>query len=94
LDLLKDTDQETEVVLVQNARIVKIFERITSYIKTKQTKVLMGVLLRTGRAFIEQFTKHSIPYFTRVFKTHSNSVIAIFKDFQASTRMLQVTHHR
>lgn len=87
---MKDTDRETELVLVENARIIRIFERITNYVKSKDQRLLLGVLLRTGRQFIEAFTKHSIPYFTRVFKSHSASVVGIFKDFQASTRMLQV----
>ncbi|KAI9470627.1 MAG: Fanconi anemia protein FancD2 nuclease-domain-containing protein [Benjaminiella poitrasii] len=90
LDLLKNTDQDTEIVLVQNARVVKIFERITNYVKIKEQKSLFGVLLKTGRAFIEQFTKYSIPYFTKVFKTHTSEVVSIFKDFQSSTRMLQI----
>ncbi|KAI9366554.1 Fanconi anemia protein FancD2 nuclease-domain-containing protein [Pilaira anomala] len=89
-DLFKNTDDEVDVVLVFNSRIVKIFERITSYVKSKEHRVLIGILLKTGRLFIDQFTKHSIPFFTRVFKTHSTSIIGIFKDFQASTRMLQI----
>jgi hypothetical protein len=87
---MQNTDREAELVLVENARIVRIFERITNYVKSKDQRLLLGVLLKTGRLFIEAFTKHSIPYLTRVFKTHSSSVIGIFKDFQASTRMLQV----
>ncbi|KAI9263884.1 Fanconi anemia protein FancD2 nuclease-domain-containing protein [Helicostylum pulchrum] len=89
-DLLKNTDEDIDVVLVFNGRIVKIFERITYYVKAKEDRALIGILLKSGRLFIDQFTKHSIPFFTRVFKTHSSSVIAIFKDFQASTRMLQI----
>lgn len=88
--MLKDTDQDVDIVLVSNARIVRIFERITNYVKTKEDRVLIGILLKTGRLFIDQFTKHSIPFFTSVFKTHSTSVVSVFKDFQASTRMLQV----
>lgn len=89
-DLLKDTDQDVDLVLVSNARIVRIFERITTYVKIKEDRVLIGILLKTGRLFIDQFTKYSIPFFTGVFKTHSANVVGIFKDFQASTRMLQV----
>ncbi|KAI8067238.1 Fanconi anaemia protein FANCD2 [Thamnidium elegans] len=89
-DLLKNTDEDIDVVLVFNGRIVKIFERITYYVKAKEDRALIGILLKSGRLFIDQFTKHSIPFFTRVFKTHSSSVVAIFKDFQASTRMLQI----
>jgi hypothetical protein len=77
--------------LVLNARIVRIFERITNYVKFKEDRVLIGILLKTGRLFIDQFTRHSIPFFTSIFKTHSTSVVGVFKDFQASTRMLQVT---
>jgi hypothetical protein len=89
-ELFKNTDQETDIVLIENARIVKIFERITSYVKINEQRLLIGVLLKSGRLFIEQFTKYSIPYFTDVFKSHSLSVVGIFKDFQSSTRMLQV----
>ncbi|RCH92843.1 Fanconi anemia group D2 protein, partial [Rhizopus stolonifer] len=89
-DMLKDTDQEAEVVLLQTSQIVKAFERITNYVKTKENKSLLGILLKTSRTYIEQFTKHSIPYFTGIFKAHSNSVLAIFKDFQTTTRMLQI----
>lgn len=88
--MLQNTDREAEVVLVENARIVKIFERITFYVKSKEERLLLGILLKTSRLFIEAFRKHSIPYFTRVFKKHKESVVAIFKDFQATTRMLQV----
>ncbi|KAI7899702.1 Fanconi anaemia protein FANCD2 [Cokeromyces recurvatus] len=90
LDLLKNTNQDSEIILVQNAQIVKIFERITNYVKTKEHKSLFSILLKTGRVFIEQFTKYSIPYFTKIFKTHTNEVVNIFKDFQSSTRMLQI----
>lgn len=79
---------------MQTAHIVKIFERITNYVKTKENRVLMGVLLKAGRTFIDQFTKHSIPYFTNVFKEHSHSITGIFKDFQSSTRMLQASFGR
>ncbi|KAI8982985.1 Fanconi anaemia protein FANCD2 [Pilobolus umbonatus] len=90
LDLLKDNDQETDVRLVQNARIVKIFERITVYVKLKEQRIFIGMLLKTGRLFIENFTRHSIPYFTGIFKLYKSEILAIFKDFQMSTRALQV----
>ncbi|KAI8640921.1 Fanconi anaemia protein FancD2 nuclease-domain-containing protein [Parasitella parasitica] len=90
LDLLKDTDQDAEIVLTQTAHIVKIFERLTDYVKTKENRTLMGVLLKAGRIFIDQFTKHSVPYFSSVFKEHSPSILSIFKDLQSSTRMLQI----
>ncbi|CAO3636846.1 unnamed protein product [Mucor hiemalis] len=89
-DLMQNTDREAEVVLVENARIVRIFERITFYVKSKEQRILLGVLLKTSRLFIEAFRKHSIPYFTRVFKNHKEDVVAIFKDFQGTTRMLQI----
>lgn len=88
---MQNTDREAEVVLVENARIVRIFERITFYVKSKEQRILLGVLLKTSRLFIEAFRKHSIPYFTRVFKNHKEDVVAIFKDFQGTTRMLQVS---
>ncbi|GAN01786.1 Fanconi anemia, complementation group D2 isoform X2 [Mucor ambiguus] len=89
-DLLKDTDKEAEIVLMQTAHIVKIFERLTKYVKNKENRVLIGVLLKTGRLYIEQFTKHTIPFFTSTFKEHTHSILAIFKDFQSSTRLLQI----
>ncbi|OBZ85627.1 Fanconi anemia group D2 protein [Choanephora cucurbitarum] len=89
-DLLKETDQDVEVTLLQTAQIVKSFERVTNYVKTREQKLLIGILLRTSRTYIEQFTKHSIPFFTKIFKQHKNSILAIFKDFQTSTRMLQI----
>ncbi|KAL9550499.1 hypothetical protein MBANPS3_004705 [Mucor bainieri] len=89
-DLLKDTDQEAEIVLMQTAHIVKIFERLAKYVKEKENRALIGVLLKTGRLYIEQFTKHTIPFFTSTFKDHTHSILAIFKDFQATTRLLQI----
>ncbi|KAK4518683.1 uncharacterized protein ATC70_008905 [Mucor velutinosus] len=89
-ELLKDTDQEAELVLMQTAHIVKIFERLTKYVKEKENRALIGVLLKTGRLYIDQFTKHTIPFFTSTFKDHTHSILAIFKDFQASTRLLQI----
>lgn len=89
-ELLKDTDQEAEIVLMQTAHIVKIFERLAKYVKEKENRVLIGVLLKTGRLYIEQFTKHTIPFFTSTFKDQTHSILTIFKDFQASTRLLQV----
>ncbi|KAL7326472.1 hypothetical protein PS15p_208812 [Mucor circinelloides] len=89
-DLLKDTDQDAEIVLMQTAHIVKIFERLTKYVKDKENRVLIGVLLKTGRLYIEQFTKYTIPFFTSAFKEHTHSILAIFKDFQSSTRLLQI----
>lgn len=77
---------------MQTARIVRIFDRITRYVKAKEDKMLIGVLLKTGRLFIDQFLKHSIPFFTKVFKTHTSDIIGIFKDFQTSTRALQVNY--
>ncbi|KAI8991036.1 Fanconi anaemia protein FancD2 nuclease-domain-containing protein [Mycotypha africana] len=90
LELLKDAELTPDVMIVQTARIVKVFERITNHIKTKEQRLLLGVLLKASRLFVEQFTKYSIPYFTRVFKAYSNDIISIFKDFQSSTRMLQI----
>lgn len=90
LRLLQDTEEETDIVLLRNAQLVKIFERITNYIKTKDQRALFAVLLKTGKSFIEQFTNFSIPYFTTVFRSHKDEIVAIFKEFQTSTRMLQV----
>ncbi|KAG1141804.1 hypothetical protein G6F37_006431 [Rhizopus arrhizus] len=89
-ELLKNTDQDPEIVLVQIGRVVKIFERITHYVKIKEQRLLIAVLLKTGKLFIDQFTKHSIPYFTQIFKTYKANILAIFKDLQASTRVLQI----
>ncbi|KAG0165038.1 Fanconi anemia group D2 protein [Apophysomyces sp. BC1034] len=90
LYLLQDTDQEAAIVLAQNQKLVKIFERITYFVKMKNQRILYNVLLKTGRAFVEKFTKHSIPYFTDVFKKHKDVIVGIFKDFQTSTRLLQI----
>ncbi|KAG1473756.1 hypothetical protein G6F56_000766 [Rhizopus delemar] len=60
-ELFKNTDQDPEIILVRNGRVVKIFERITYYVKIKEQRLLIAVLLKTGKLFIDQFTKHSIP---------------------------------
>ncbi|KAI8343466.1 Fanconi anaemia protein FANCD2 [Chlamydoabsidia padenii] len=90
LDLLEKTDQDTNVVLVQIAQVVNIFEKITSYVKMKEQRVLFGVLLKTSRVFIQQFTKYSIPFLSRVFKDHKDEIVAIFKQLQIGTRLLQI----
>ncbi|KAI9312717.1 Fanconi anaemia protein FANCD2, partial [Dichotomocladium elegans] len=90
LNLLQATDQDVEVVLIQNQKIVKIFELIIKYIKTKEQRALFGLLLKTSRTFVDQFTKHSIPYFTNVFRTYKGEIVNILKNFQTSTRMLQI----
>lgn len=77
--------------LMRHGRVVKLFERITTYIKTKNQRNLYSVLLKHGRAFVDQFIKHSIPYFSKQFRHHRDTIMIIFKDFQTSTRMLQVT---
>lgn len=90
LHLLQETDQDASVILVQNSQIVKIFGHITSYTKTKDQRALFGMILKTGRSFVDQFAKHSIPFFTNVFRSHKNEIVDILKDFQKSTRALQV----
>ncbi|KAI9258491.1 Fanconi anemia protein FancD2 nuclease-domain-containing protein [Sporodiniella umbellata] len=89
-DLFRNTDREPEITLVQNGRAVKIFERITHYVKVKEQRLLTAVLLKTGKNFIDQFTKHSIPYFSQIFKTYRTNILVILKDLQASTRVLQI----
>ncbi|KAI8874525.1 hypothetical protein K501DRAFT_281242, partial [Backusella circina FSU 941] len=88
LDILT-ADDDQELFLVQNARIVKSFERITEYIKAKDQRALYSVLLRSSRIYIDHFIKHSIPYFTKVFRTNKEDIVSIFKEFQTSTRSLQ-----
>jgi hypothetical protein len=83
-------DDDQDLLLVQNARIVKSFGTITEYIKEKDQRELYAVLLRSGRIYIDHFIKHSIPYFTKVFRGNMEVIVNIFKDFQISTRSLQV----
>ncbi|KAI7882271.1 hypothetical protein K492DRAFT_145306 [Lichtheimia hyalospora FSU 10163] len=90
LHLLQETHQDASVILVQNSQIVKIFWNITSYTKTKDQRALFGMILKTGRSFVDQFAKHSIPFFTNVFRSHKNEIVDILKVFQKSTRMLQI----
>ena len=85
-----DSDDE-DAALGKIAKVVKIFRRITNYIKDKNQKLLYSVLLKTGRIFIEQFTKHSLPYFSEVAKRHKDEILNIIRDFQSCTRMLQVS---
>ncbi|KAI9475361.1 Fanconi anemia protein FancD2 nuclease-domain-containing protein [Zychaea mexicana] len=85
-----DNDNENDNVLDKTEKLVRIFASITTYIKKKDKKELFSVLLKTGRAFIEQFTMHSIPYFTGVFKYHKERIVVILKNFQSCTRMLQI----
>ncbi|KAI8384780.1 Fanconi anaemia protein FANCD2 [Radiomyces spectabilis] len=90
LRTLHENPVDPELMLTQNARIVTVFERTIHCIKTKEERSLFGVLLRTARSFIDEFSKHSIPFFTSIFKTYREPIVGIFKDFQTSTRMLQV----
>ena len=93
LHLLKKTDdqnEENEDVLEKTEKLVKIFRQITFYIRNQEKKELFSILLKTGRTFIEQFTIHSIPYFTEIFKYHNQKVAAILRDFQKCTRIFQV----
>ncbi|ORX54486.1 hypothetical protein DM01DRAFT_23463 [Hesseltinella vesiculosa] len=78
-----------DVVLIQTGQVVTIFESITSYVKVQDKRALFGLLLKSSRFFIEQFTRHSIPFFTKIFKAHKNDIVAIFRTFQMATRMLQ-----
>ncbi|KAG2226033.1 hypothetical protein INT45_002499 [Circinella minor] len=92
LHLLKKTDdqnEENEDVLEKTEKLVKIFRQITFYIRNQEKKELFSILLKTGRTFIEQFTIHSIPYFTEIFKYHNQKVAAILRDFQKCTRIFQ-----
>jgi hypothetical protein len=90
LDLLEKTDQDADVVLVQISQVVNVFERITNYVKMKEQRTLFGLLLKSSRFFIQQFTKYSIPFLSRVFKDHKDDIVAIFKQLQVGTRLLQV----
>lgn len=90
--VLKQADEQDPVdTLMRHGTVVKLFERITTYIKTKNQRNLYSVLLKHGRAFVDQFIKYSIPYFSKQFRHHRDTIMIIFKDFQTSTRMLQVT---
>ncbi|KAI9304749.1 Fanconi anaemia protein FANCD2 [Cunninghamella echinulata] len=90
ISLLEERDDDDEALLVRTYQIVQLFERITNYVKVKEQRALFGILLKTSKSFIEQFTKHSIPFFSRIFKDHKDYIANIFRLFQISTRLLQI----
>ncbi|CAO3631631.1 unnamed protein product [Cunninghamella blakesleeana] len=90
ISLLEESDDDDEALLTRTFNIVSLFERFTNYVKVKEQRALFGVLLKTSKSFIEQFTKHTIPFFSRIFKDHKDYIADIFKLFQVSTRLLQI----
>ncbi|KAI8065299.1 Fanconi anaemia protein FancD2 nuclease-domain-containing protein [Gongronella butleri] len=90
LVLLDSTDQEVEAVLARTAEVVKIFAAITQYVKSKEQRALFALLLKSSRFFVDQFIKHSIPFFTKAFKEYHAEIAPIFSTFQLATRPLQI----
>jgi hypothetical protein len=87
----KENQESDDIAILALSRIIDCFDLMTSYIKAKDDRALLSVILRSGRLFIEQMTKRTISYLSSRFKTHRDVVISMLKQFQNGTRTLQVS---
>ena len=89
----KENQETDDIAILELSRIIDCFELMTAYIKAKDDRALLSVILKSGRLFIEQMTKRTISYLSSHFKTHRDAVINMLKQFQNGTRTLQVSYH-
>jgi hypothetical protein len=86
----KENQESDDMCIMQLSQIIECFEALTSYIRSKDNRALLSVILKSSRMFIEQMTKRTISYLSSRFKTHRSAVISILKHFQIGTKTLQV----
>ncbi|CAO3664414.1 unnamed protein product [Umbelopsis ramanniana] len=86
----KENQETDDNAILELSRIINCFELMTAYIKAKDDRALLSVILKSGRLFIEQMTKRTISYLSSHFKTHRDAVINMLKQFQNGTRTLQI----
>ncbi|KAM3582486.1 hypothetical protein VKS41_005132 [Umbelopsis sp. WA50703] len=86
----KENQESDDMCIMQLSQIIECFEALTSYIRSKDNRALLSVILKSSRMFIEQMTKRTISYLSSRFKTHRSAVISILKHFQIGTKTLQI----
>jgi len=86
----KESQESDDTAILELSRIIDCFELMTAYIKAKDDRALLSVILKSGRLFIEQMTKRTITYLSSHFKTHRDAVINMLRQFQNGTRTLQI----
>ncbi|CAB5380613.1 unnamed protein product [Rhizophagus irregularis] len=79
----------TEEILTQFTSMVYCWQRLVSFIKKNHKRVILSVVLRYGRGFIDLFVKKMLPFIDESFKLHRDVTLIIFKDFQNATRNIQ-----
>ncbi|RIA85935.1 Fanconi anaemia protein FANCD2 [Glomus cerebriforme] len=79
----------TEEILLQFTGMVYCWQRLVSFIKKNHKRVILSVVLRYGRGFIDLFVKKMLPFMDESFKLHRDVTLTIFKDFQSATRNIQ-----
>jgi len=91
IDTLREfkMNKSTEEILVQFTNMVYCWQRLVSFIKKNHKRVILSVVLKYGRAFIDLFVKKMLPFMDESFKLHRDIILAIFKDFQSATRNIQ-----
>jgi Fanconi anemia group D2 protein len=78
-----------EEILTQFTNMVYCWQKLVSYIKKNHKRVILSVVLRYGRGFIDLFVKKVLPFMDESFKLHRDVILIIFKDFQNATRNIQ-----
>ncbi|RUS21065.1 Fanconi anaemia protein FANCD2 [Endogone sp. FLAS-F59071] len=89
LDQFQEKDYDHDAAIAHIAEIVTCWQNLTTSIKGNDKRLLLSVVLKYGRAFVNRFTKSTMPFLGGHFKTHRNAVIAILRNFQYATRTLQ-----
>ncbi|KAG2177141.1 hypothetical protein INT43_007798, partial [Umbelopsis isabellina] len=86
----KENQESDDMCILQLSQIIECFEAMANYIRSKDNRALLSVVLKSSRLFIEQMTKRTISYLSSRFKTHRSAVVSILKRFQIGTKTLQI----
>src|SRR5204863_275351 len=80
----------TEEILLQFISMVYCWQKLVSFIKQNHKRVILSVVLKYGRLFIDLFVKKMLPFMEESFKLHRDATLTIFKEFQSATRNIQI----
>lgn len=69
--------------------LVKIFEMLMDIVTNTKLQGIHANALRSGRLFIDKFTKFCLPVLDKKFAAHKVEIIALVKDMQKGTRHMQ-----
>eukprot|EP00911_Craspedida_sp_UC1_P001033 UC1_evm1s774 len=91
LSLLPDPTTAIASRLADLSALVRVFYSLVKLTKVEmvRSKALVLATVKTSRRAVESFVRHCMPLLEACLKSHTTTVIAVIKDVQKSTRVLQ-----